>query len=299
VKLLVEDIPNLDAKGELVALSNEEVELRKVKFKEMWRLLKCREASVFQRSKSKWLKEGDENSKHFHRCVKARAARNSLKAIKVDGEWVETPMEVRRTVVNFFQSHVVKESDGNKSSGPDGFNFAFFKEFWYLLKHEVRIMFDQFYANEKLPTSFLSYFVTLIPKVNNPSSLKEYRLISLLGCLYKILSKVLAARLSKVMNSIISASQSTFLKGRHLVDGVLVVNEVVDLARRSKRECLILKMDFEKAYDSVDWSFLEYILRRVGMTDKWVRWMKACMFGGSMSILVNGIPTKELMFKEA
>ena len=189
---------------------------------------------------------------------------------------------------------VVKESDGNKSLGPDGFNFTFFKEFWYLLKHEVRMMFDQFYANEVLPKSFLSYFVTLIPKVKVPVSLKEYRPISLLGSLYKFLSKVLATRLSKVMNSIISGSQSAFLKGRHLVDGVLVVNEVVDLAKQTKRECLILKVDFEKAYDSVDWGFLEYMMRRVGICDKWVRWMKACVFGGNMSILVIGSPTEEI-----
>jgi len=189
---------------------------------------------------------------------------------------------------------VVKASDGNKSSGLDGFNFAFFKEFWYLLKHEIRIMFDQFYANEKIPKSFLSYFVTLIPKVKAPTSLKEFRPISLLGGLYKILSKVLATRLAKVMNSIISGSQSAFLKGRNLVDGVLVVNEVVDLGKKSRRECLILKVDFEKAYDSIDWGFLEYMMRRAGMCDKWVSWMKACVFGGSMSILVNGSPTEEI-----
>lgn len=97
-----------------------------------------------------------------------------------------------------------------------------------------------------------------------------------------------------MMNSIISKSQSAFLKGRHLVDGVLVVNEVVDLAKKSKRQCLILKVDFEKAYDSVDWSFLEYMMKRVGMCDKWVRWMKACVFEGNMSILVNGCPTEEI-----
>jgi len=86
-----------------------------------------------------------------------------------------------------------------------------------------------------------------------------------------LLSKVLANRLSKVMNSVNSVSQSAFLKGRHLVDGVLIVNEVVDLTKRAKRECLILKVDFEKAYDSVDWGFLEYMITRVGMEEKWVR----------------------------
>jgi len=94
----------------------------------------------------------------------------------------------------------------------------------------------------------------------SPFSLRDFRPISLLGCLYKLLSKVLAARLSKIMSSIISTSQSTFVKGQHLVDGVLVVNEVVGLAKKLNRDCLILKVDFEKAYDSVNWGFLMYIM---------------------------------------
>ncbi|MCI39297.1 RNA-directed DNA polymerase (Reverse transcriptase), partial [Trifolium medium] len=63
------------------------------------------------------------------------------------------------------------------------------------------------------------------------------------------------------MNPLIAPNQSAFIKRRNLVDGVLVVNEVVDLAKRSGKECLIFKVDFEKAYDSVDWGFLEYMLR--------------------------------------
>jgi len=204
-----------------------------------------------------------------------------------------SPFEVRRNVVNYFTNHVaedrwecpkldgvefvslseddngllvapfssleiervVKDSDGNKIPGPDGFNFAFIKDFWYLIKDEVRIMFDQFHANETLPKSMLAFFVTLIPKVSSPLELKDFRPISLLGCLYKLLAKVLARRLASVMNAIISPSQSAFLKGRHLVDGVLVINELVDYAKKVNKECLIFKVDFEKAYGSVDWGF--------------------------------------------
>ena len=139
---------------------------------------------------------------------------------------------------------VVRDSDGGKSPGPDGYNFAFVKEFWYLIKDDVRVFFDQFHANEVLPKGMLAYFVTLIPKVSSPLELKDCRPISLLGCLYKLLAKVLARRLSAVMNSIISPNQSVFLKGRHLVDGVLVVNELVDYAKRAKKECLIFKGGF-------------------------------------------------------
>jgi len=110
---------------------------------------------------------------------------------------------------------VLKESDGNKCPGPDGYNFAFFMKFWYLMKHEVKSFFDQFYGNETFPRSLLSYFVTLIPKVKDPVCLNEFRPISLLGSLYKWISKVLAKRLLKVMSSVISIAQSAFLKGRN------------------------------------------------------------------------------------
>jgi hypothetical protein len=72
---------------------------------------------------------------------------------------------------------------------------------------------------------------------------------------------VLAFRLARVMDSLVAQTQSAFLKGRNLVDGVLVINELVDLAKRKNKQCLIFKVDFEKAYDSVDWGFLEYMLR--------------------------------------
>lgn len=77
--------------------------------------------------------------------------------------------------------------------------------------------------------------------MSNPFSLKDFRLISLLGSLSKLLLKLLASKLVGVMNSVISQSQSAFLKGRNLVDGVLVVNEVVEMAKKLKHECLILK----------------------------------------------------------
>jgi hypothetical protein len=155
-------------------------------------------------------------------------------------------------------------------------------------------MFDQFHGIGSLPKSLLSYFVTLSPKVNSPFGLGDFRPISLLGSLYKLIAKVLASRLATVMDSLVAPNQSAFIKGRNLVDGVLVVNEVVDLAKKQRRECLIFKVDFEKAYDSVDWGFLEYMLRRMGFDEVWIGWIRACVFGGNLSVLVNGSPTREI-----
>ncbi|GAU29496.1 hypothetical protein TSUD_360410 [Trifolium subterraneum] len=283
---LVVDIRDLDVRGELVGLSTQELEGRKEKFGILWKLLKSKEMLLFQRSRSKWLKEGDANTKFFHGSVKARLKSNLVMGLLVDGEWLESPSLIKAAVSSFLKNHVssipkvrpkldgvvfpslseeetvgltspftleeiedvVQSSDGNKSPGPDGFNYAFLKKFWELIKGEIRILFDQFHGNSSLSKCFLSYFVTLIPKVSSPGSLSDFRPISLLGCLYKLIAKVLAKRLAKVMDSVIAPNQSAFIKGRNLVDGVVIVNEVVEAARNSKKECVIFKVDFEKAY---------------------------------------------------
>lgn len=88
---------------------------------------------------------------------------------------------------------------------------------------------------------------------------------------------MLARRLGNVMNSIVSMSQSYFINNRNLVDTRMVFNEIVDFAKKTKCQCLTLKMDFEKEYDSGDWSFLEYMMVRSGFGTKWVAWMKVYM----------------------
>ncbi|XP_058784174.1 uncharacterized mitochondrial protein AtMg01250-like [Vicia villosa] len=78
-----------------------------------------------------------------------------------------------------------------------------------------------------------------------------------------------------------------------MMDGVLLVNEIIDWSKRKKRSCLLLKVDFEKAYDSVSWNYLRHQMKLMGFGRKWMSWMEACVFSSHMSILVNGSATKE------
>lgn len=138
-----------------------------------------------------------------------------------------------------------------------------------------------------LPRSFASYFMTSIPKVNPSSNLGDFRPISLLGSLYKLVAKVLATRLEVVMEKLISPSQSTFFKGRMLVDGVVVINEVVNLSKRSKYHCLILKVDFEKSYYLISWNLLDYKLIRFEFSQKRRYRMKAYVFASNIAVMVK------------
>ncbi|MCH82432.1 cysteine-rich receptor-like protein kinase [Trifolium medium] len=99
--------------------------------------------------------------------------------------------------------------------------------------------------------------------VDSPQRLNEFRPISLVGSLYKILAKVLANRLRLVIGSVISESQTTFVKDRHILDRILIANEVVDEARKSNKELMLFQVDFEKANDSVDCGYLDDVMGRM------------------------------------
>ena len=136
-------------------------------------------------------------------------------------------------------------------------------------------------------------FITLIPKVTNPLHLNEFRSISLVGCMYKIVSKILFARLKRVLDKVIDFRQFAFLEGRGLLDSVLVANETLEEVKKKKKEYVIFKVDYEKTYDSISWEFLFYMLRRMRFYDNWVVWINNCLKSSSISVLVNGSPTVE------
>lgn len=145
----------------------------------------------------------------------------------------------------------------------------FFKSCWDIIHHEVLEFVEEFYHNALLPKVVTSSILTLIPKKDHPRSPFEYRPISFIGSVDKIISKLLALRLKKVLGSVISSCQYAFLLYRQIKHGVLVVNKVVALAKRRKDSCFLLKIDFEKAYNSVSWKFLDYVLGKLSFDGKW------------------------------
>jgi hypothetical protein len=106
IEELVVDIKDLDVRGELVGLSTQEVEDRKEKFALLWKCLRSKEALLFQRSRSMWLKQGDANTKFFHGSVKARLKLNQIVAIRGEENWLESPSLIKEAAFAYFESHV-------------------------------------------------------------------------------------------------------------------------------------------------------------------------------------------------
>jgi hypothetical protein len=251
---------------------------------------------------------------------------NTIDSLLINGSLSSNPSAIREHAVNFYESmfaesmpwrprlddldfetltagevssleapilerevkDVIFGMDGNKTPGPDGFSLAFFQVCWDVLKEDIMVVFSDFHVRVKFDKSINSTFISLIPKVSGASELKDFRPISLICGIYKIISKVLANRLRLVMDRIISIPQNAFVKGRQILGSVLIANESLDFHLKSGELGLLCKLDMEKAYDHVNWDFLLYLLRRCGFGQKWCSWIARCVSLASFFILING-----------
>ncbi|GKD37778.1 RNA-directed DNA polymerase, eukaryota [Tanacetum coccineum] len=139
-------------------------------------------------------------------------------------------------------------------------------------------------------------FITLIPKSQDPKTVIDFRPISLIGSLYKVVTKILAIRLSSVISDLILDVQTAFLPGRQILDGPFIINELLSWCRHKKQQAMVFKADFAKAYDSIRWDYLDDVLFSFGFGVKWRSWIKGSLISGMASVLVNGSPTSEFQF---
>ena len=145
---------------------------------------------------------------------------------------------------------------GDKALGLDGFTMTFWQFAWDFVKEEVMSFFREFYEHSKFVKRLNATFLVLIPKKVGAEDLRDFRPISLVGSLYKWLAKVLANKLKKVVGKVVSKAQGAFVEGRQILDAVLIANEAIDSVLKNNENGIMCKLNIEKAYDNVDWSFL-------------------------------------------
>jgi hypothetical protein len=182
-----------------------------------------------------------------------------------------------------------------KAPGPDGLHALFYKKFWHLVGNDITAAVLRAINERTIPNGWNETMIVLIPKVDNPEEVSQFRPISLCNVVYKIISKMLAARLKVILPEIISPTQSAFVPGRLITDNVLVAYECVHKIknkRKGKSGLCAVKLDMHKAYDRVEWDFLRRMMIRLGFHIQWVDLVMACVSSVSYSVRFNSQMTE-------
>ncbi|GJW79628.1 RNA-directed DNA polymerase, eukaryota [Tanacetum coccineum] len=329
----LDQLSSIDVKVDLGIASEEDFKNRRDSLMVLGDLERVEVKDIAQKARIKWALEGDENTSFFHGMLKKKRRQLAIKGILKNGDWIENPSMVKAEFLGHFSSRfqqpngippsldseflnpispskreflerpfsrgeikkAVWDCGGDRAPGPDGFTFKFFTTFWDLIEDDVIRFVHEYFRTNLFPKGCNSSFIALIPKVNNAKSVSDFRPISLIGCQYKIIGKLLANRLSIVISDCVNPVQSAFIKGRNILDGPLILNEVLAWHRQRKKELMVFKVDFEKAFDSLRWDFLDLILDKLGFGSTWRAWIRGCLYNARSSVLVNGSPTEEFV----
>ncbi|GAU49866.1 hypothetical protein TSUD_366220 [Trifolium subterraneum] len=230
-----------------------------------------------QRAKMHWLQEGDMNTRFFHMSATVRSKKNVTKLIADNGTEAHTQEELCEVAKSYFDTLFKPRDEDHdpvlnliQPRVTDDDNLVLTAPITKVEIHAASTWLERGY----FPTSLNDTNICLIPKCDNPTSMKDLRPISLCNVLYKMISKVLANRLKCCLDKCVSQEQSTFVEGRSILDNALIATEVIHALKRKttgRRGELALKIDISKAYDKVDWVFLRGVMTRMGFTDVWIR----------------------------
>ena len=181
----------------------------------------------------------------------------------------------------------------DRAPGFDGFTAVFYHQFWDLIGGDICNMVRHFFETGEIDQRINKTQLCLIPKITEPKHMSDFRPISLCTVNYKIISKVLIKRLKQCLGLVISDSQAAFVPGRSISDNVLVAHELLH-SLKSRRNCqsayMAIKTDISKAYDRVEWNFLEKVMLQLGFNARWVQWIMECVKSVSFEVLINGSP---------
>uniref|UniRef100_A0A803NWW7 Reverse transcriptase n=1 Tax=Cannabis sativa TaxID=3483 RepID=A0A803NWW7_CANSA len=312
-------------------LSLEEYQLQ-AKLEDTWRM---KESIWRQNSREYWLKLGDRSTTFFHAAASICRRRNQVWSLQdKDGVMKENINEVSGIITDYFKNlftsdqpdismeledlfdRKIGEEENQsltripsieeirdtvfsihplKSPGPDGLPGRFFRKYWDVVGSNVYKAVQEVFATGEVHPKLNYTFICLIPKVNNPRRMEQFRPISLCNFPYKIITKILVNRMRPYMEDLISPFQSAFIPGRWIAESSILTQELVQTIRRKRGMggLMAIKLDMHNAYDRMEWTFIRKVLRANGFDEKSCGLIMSCVTGVTYSAILNGTPLKK------
>ncbi|XP_078173283.1 uncharacterized protein LOC144567103 [Carex rostrata] len=278
-----------------------------------------------QRSRCNWLAQGDRNTRFFHAMASSRLRRNLVLSIEENGSLISEQKEIMEVfalsmqevlgtsaqVIPFDASALyptsldlspleqqftlseieaaVRQLANNKASGPDGLPNEFLKIYWNELKLEILGIMSDFYHGRLNLQPYNEACIVMVPKLETPLTTADFRPISVLNLIPKLISKILSNRLRRFLPDLISPNQTAFVHGRQISENFVATRELLHHVSQGKFKAVFLKVDFRKAFDSVEWDFLKLIMAARGFPPRWIRWMAEIRSTSTSTVRINGM----------
>ncbi|XP_045810455.1 uncharacterized protein LOC123904892 [Trifolium pratense] len=298
---------------------------------ELAHILKSEELMWFQRSRANWLVDGDRNTRYYHLKAITRRRYNKVNMLRdMHGNWVEDVEALKQMANNYYKALFADEGNALnwyqtkitfpqlndedlqmirgditneevkravfnmspwKAPGPDGFPAGFYQKSWKIVGQSVCDFVKQVWSNPLCVRDVNYTDICLIPKVDQPESIQQFRPISLCNTLYKIVSKVMTNRIKDTITTVVSPHQTGFIPGRSIHENIVVAQEMAHSMRKlnGKVGYFAIKVDLSKAYDRLNWNFIHQTLTEVGYPLEWINVVMTSVTSVRTNVKWNGV----------
>ncbi|KAK1308956.1 hypothetical protein QJS10_CPA09g00001 [Acorus calamus] len=283
-----------------------------------------------QKSRVSWLKEDYRNTAFFHTSTRVRRASNHIHSLQDGSRTITDASDIKEHILSHFSSSYVPPHQSvdisllevvpriltpmdndmllaipsaqeiesitfslksSNAPGSDGFSGYFYHACWDIIHSDIILAIQDFFRDRKILKATNTTFIALIPKGPNPSTVKDFRPISLCNQWYKIMSKIIARRIASLLDKLILPQQVAYVPGRIISDNICLAHELAHRMKVNLRGgSMCIKVDISKAFDKLNWGFLKAAMLKFGFSPTFINLITQCISTPMLSTLINGSP---------